>query len=126
MAGVRHSFGAFTKGIACGLAIRHDHGRQYMSDMFQRELAFLGMESSPVFVRTPEGNGCAERCILYLLISWFFLGASPEKLLWVRTFAEVLELCCALLTFRETTNATWLIGPARMTQDGRRKTALIY
>ena len=29
-----------------------------MSDDFQRELAFLGMASSPSFVREPEGNGC--------------------------------------------------------------------
>jgi transposase InsO family protein len=59
--GVRHSYGAFARGIACGLAIRHNHGSQYMSDVFQKELAFLGMKSSPAFVRAPEGNGCAER-----------------------------------------------------------------
>ncbi len=34
-----------------------------MSDAFQRELAFLGIASSPAFVRAPEGNGCAERFI---------------------------------------------------------------
>ena len=33
---------------------RHDHGSQYMSDDFQAEIAFLGMESSPSFVRQPE------------------------------------------------------------------------
>jgi len=32
-----------------------------MSHHFQKEIAFLGIESSPVFVRAPEGNGCAER-----------------------------------------------------------------
>jgi hypothetical protein len=30
---------------------------QYRSDAFQRELEFLGAESSPAFVRAPEGNG---------------------------------------------------------------------
>jgi putative transposase len=34
-----------------------------MSDAFQKEIAFLGIESSPAFVRAPEGNGCAERFI---------------------------------------------------------------
>ena len=34
-----------------------------MSDAFQKELAFLGIASSPAFVRAPEGNGCAERFI---------------------------------------------------------------
>src|SRR5690242_16022522 len=48
---------------AHGLTVRHDHGSQYMSDHFQREIAFLGIESSPAFVRAPEGNGCAERFI---------------------------------------------------------------
>ena len=32
-----------------------------MSDDFQNELTFLGIESSPAFVREPEGNGCIER-----------------------------------------------------------------
>src|SRR3712207_9590360 len=52
---------AFAKEIARGLAVRHDHGSQYMSDAFQQELAFPGIASSPAFVRAPEGNGCAER-----------------------------------------------------------------
>ena len=34
-----------------------------MSDHFQKEIAFLGIESSPAFVPAPEGNGCAERFI---------------------------------------------------------------
>jgi len=45
--GVREHFGSFTKNIACGLSVRHDHGSQYMSDAFQKELGFLGAESSP-------------------------------------------------------------------------------
>jgi hypothetical protein len=31
-----------------------------MSDDFQKELRFLGIESSPAFVRQPEGNGCID------------------------------------------------------------------
>ena len=61
--GVRRCFGGFAQGIASGLAVRHDHGSQYMSGDFQKELRFLGIESSPAFVRAPEGNGCAERFI---------------------------------------------------------------
>jgi putative transposase len=97
--GVRRCFGAFAQGIAAGLAVRHDHGSQYMADDFQRELRFLGIESSPAFVRAPEGNGCAER----------FIRTLKENLLWVRTFDTVEELRMALLEFRETYNATWLI-----------------
>lgn len=97
--GVRHSFGAFGKNIARGLAVRHDHGSQYMSDTFQKELAFLGIESSPAFVRAPEGNGCAER----------FIRTLKENLLWVRTFSTVEDLRRALLDFRQAYNTTWLI-----------------
>src|SRR5205085_11219903 len=73
--GVRRGFGGFAQGIARGLAFRHDHGSQSMSDAFQQELAFLGIASSPAFVRAPEGNGCAER----------FIRTLKENLLWVRT-----------------------------------------
>ena len=97
--GVRRCFGAFAKEIARGLAVRHDHGSQYMSDAFQKELAFLGIESSPAFVRAPEGNGCAER----------FIRTLKENLLWVRTFDTVEELRQALLGFREIYNTIWLI-----------------
>ena len=97
--GVRHSFGAFAKNVAQGLAVRHDHGSQYMSDAFQKELAFLGIESSPASVRAPEGNGCAER----------FIRTLKENLLWVRTFDTVEQLRQALIEFRDAYNATWLI-----------------
>src|SRR4051794_433192 len=87
--GVRRCFGGFAQGIGRGLAVRHDHGSQYMSDAFQKELAFLGIESSPAFVRAPEGNGCAER----------FIRTLKENLLWVRPFDTVEELRQALLVF---------------------------
>jgi putative transposase len=97
--GVRNHFDRFAEGVARGLAVRHDHGSQYMSDAFQNELDFLGIERSPAFVRAPEGNGCAER----------FIRILKENLLWVQTFETTEQLRQALLAFRETYNATWLI-----------------
>ena len=97
--GVRTCFGVFAKDVASGLAVRHDHGSQYMSDAFQAELSFLGATSSPAFVRAPEGNGCAER----------FIRTLKENLLWVQHFNTVEDLRQALLLFRDTYNATWLI-----------------
>ena len=97
--GVRRHFAGFAQGIARGLSVRHDHGSQYMSDAFQAELRFLGIESSPAFVRAPEGNGCAER----------FIRTLKENLLWVRAFDTVEGLRQALLVFREVYNTTWLI-----------------
>ena len=57
--GVREHFGSIRERIAAGLALRHDHSSQYRSVAFQNELKFLGVESSPGFVRAPEGNGRA-------------------------------------------------------------------
>jgi len=53
---VRERFGAFAKDTARGLALRHDHGSQYVSHHFQSEIRFLGIESSPAFIREPEGK----------------------------------------------------------------------
>jgi transposase InsO family protein len=97
--GVRHYRGGFARNIASGLSLRHDHGSQYMSDHFQKEIAFLGIASSPAFVRAPEGNGCAER----------FIRTLKENLLWLRHFETIEELRQALLEFREFYNTTWLI-----------------
>ena len=97
--GVTRHFGGVQKEAASGLAIRHDHGSQYMSRDFQKEIAWLGATSSPAFVRAPEGNGCAER----------FIRTLKENLLWVRTFRTVEELRLALIEFRRTYNECWLI-----------------
>ncbi len=97
--GVSRCFGGFAQGIGRGLSVRHDHGSQYMSDAFQKELTFLGIASSPAFVRAPEGNGCAER----------FIRTLKENLLWVRSLDTVEELRRALIAFREAYNATWLV-----------------
>jgi transposase InsO family protein len=97
--GMRERFGAFGRNVAQGLALRHDHGSQYVSHHFQSEIRFLGIAGSPAFVREPEGNGCAER----------FIRVLKENLLWVRRFDTVEELRLALQAFRQTYNRTWLI-----------------
>ena len=109
---------------ACSLAVRHDHGSQYMSDVFQTELHFLGIKVRPDFGRTElaylrpstiatwlsvceaagggatgGGNGCAER----------FIRTLKENLLGVHTFDTVEQVRQALLAFRDTYNKTWLI-----------------
>jgi len=96
---VRQCHGGFAKGIAAGLRLRHDHGSQYVSHDFQAEVRFLGIESSPAFVREPEGNGCAER----------FIRVLKENLLWVRYFTTLEELRLALQAFKELYNQTWII-----------------
>ena len=98
---VRERWGEVEEGVAAGigLALRHDHGSQYVSDVFQSGLRFLGIYSSPSFVREPEGNGCAER----------FIRTLKEQLLWIRRFETVEELRLALHEFRERFNRQWMI-----------------
>ena len=49
--GVRQHFAAIGKDAAAGLMRRHYHGWNYMSNDFQSEIAFRGIEASPSFVR---------------------------------------------------------------------------
>jgi transposase InsO family protein len=111
--GVAARYGSYAEGVVRGLKVRHDHGSQYMSDHFQRELAWLGAEASPAFVRAPEGNGVAER----------FFRTLKEQVLWVRSFATVEELRLALLAWIKLYNEQWLVArhgyrsPAQVRRD---------
>jgi transposase InsO family protein len=97
--GIREHFDAYRADVATGLALRHDHDSQFMSDLFQTELRFLGITSSPAFVREPEGNGCAER----------FIRTLKGQLLWIERFETVEALRLALLAFKDRYNREWLI-----------------
>ena len=97
--GIRRHFDGYREAVAAGLALRHDHGSQFMSDHFQAELRFLGIASSPAFVREPEGNGCAER----------FIRTLKEQLLWIERFDSVEALRQALVAFKDRYNRAWLI-----------------
>jgi len=97
--GVRASFGGYEAKVATGLSLRHDHGSQFMSDDYQAELRFLGIQSSPAFVAEPECNGVAER----------FIRTLKEQLLWIHFFDTVEDLRLALSAFKQIYNHTWLV-----------------
>lgn len=97
---VRHSLKSFGPSVAQGLKLRHDHGSQYVSNVFQKEISFLGIESSPSYVRQPQGNGIAER----------FVRILKENLLWVRHFETVEQLRQALVDFKKAYNQKWIVG----------------
>lgn len=96
---MRKCYGAFDANVATGLKLRHDHGSQYVSNHFQSEIAFLGIESSPSFVRSPEGNGCIER----------FFRTLKEQLLWVRNFVDAEDVRRAAADWIAIYNEHWLI-----------------
>ena len=98
--GIVDHFGVLSEKAAEGLAIRHDHGSQFISNTYQKELRFLGIKISPSFVREPQGNGIAER----------FVRTLKENLLWVRRFATVEELRLALMKFKDAYKHKWMIG----------------
>ena len=111
--GIRERFGGISEGMAQGLRLRHDHGSNDLADDVQQEVAFFGIESSPSFVREPEGNGVAER----------FIRTLKENLLWVRSFETIEELRLVLLAFKRTYNEQWMLekydyrSPARVRRD---------
>jgi transposase InsO family protein len=111
--GIKEHFDGFSAGAADGLKLRHDHGSVYMSDDFQAEIKFLGIEASPAFVRQPEGNGCIER----------FFRTLKEQVLWVRRFHDLDELRAALVDFRARYNHHWIVerlnyrSPAQARRD---------
>ena len=111
--GVTERFGGVEKEAAAGLAVRHDHGSQYMSRVFPEGDSLARSRIEPRFRPRPRGNGCAER----------FIRTLKENLLWVRAFRTVEDLRLALIDFRQTYNECWLIerhghrSPAQFRRD---------
>ena len=97
---IRATRGIFDRDVAEGVALRYDHGSQFISHAFQDELRFVGIRSSPSFVRSPEGNGCVER----------FIRTLKEQLLWLTRLATVDELDVALRDFAHRYNNHWILG----------------
>ena len=94
--GVGRHFGPAGADVAAGLKLRHDHGSNYMAEDFQREIALLGKEASPSFVRQPEGNGVAER----------FFRTLKEQLLWV-AYQDKVDGQCGVCLRPQDTDLAW-------------------
>jgi putative transposase len=94
-------FGSLTEGVALktGLHLRKDHGSQYDSKDFLREIEYFGIIPSPAFVRSPQCNGCMER----------FNRTLQEQVFDVNNFETIEEARAAIATFIEDYNQFWLI-----------------
>ena len=97
---IREHCGSYTSHLASGLVLRHDNASQYTASYFQQELRFLRIESSPAYVREPEGYGAAERSIRCL----------KEQLLWVRHLETMTELERGPHPFTQRYNQQWLVS----------------
>jgi putative transposase len=96
---VRRRFGQLGAGAARGLALRHDHGSNFMADAFQKQIRFWGMAPSYAFVGEPETNGCIERLFRTL----------KEQIVHGRIFRTIEEVRDAVRTFVARYNAEWLV-----------------
>ena len=59
--GLRQRYGSVDADVARGLALRMDHGTQYLSDHFLHQIRYWGIRPSFGFLEEPETNGVAER-----------------------------------------------------------------
>ncbi len=85
--------------MARGLAVRLDHGTQYLSDHFVSQLRFWGMPPSFAFVAEPETNGVAER----------FIRTLKEQAIYGRIFRTAAEVRAAVAAFITRYNAEWRV-----------------
>jgi hypothetical protein len=68
---VRQQFGHLSAGAARGLALRHDHGSNFMADHFQNQVRFWGISPSYAFVGEPETTDEFEQPLSALRANFF-------------------------------------------------------
>lgn len=98
--GVKRVYGSMAKGIAAGLKLRIDHGSQYTSDYFLKQIAHMGIENSFGLVQQPQTNGVAER----------FNRTLKEQILHGRIFLNMEEVREAVGQFVDQYNQKWLLA----------------
>jgi transposase InsO family protein len=97
--GVLAEYGSVERGAARGLSLRMDHGTQYLSDHFQKQIEAWGIAPSFAFLEQPQTNGVAER----------FLRTLQEQAIYGRVFDTIEEVRQAVAEFVERYNDEWLI-----------------
>jgi len=98
---VRNEFGQVSHNICQvhSLKLRVDHGTQFDSRDFDREIQFLGIEKSPAFVRSPQSNGVIER----------FHRTLKEQLLHIGSIQQLEEAREKISEFVTKYNQKWLL-----------------
>ena len=95
--GLGRLYGSVEADVARGLALRMDHGSQYLSDHFLNQLRYWGIHPSFAFVEEPETNGVVERWNRTL----------KEQAVYGRVFRNLAEVRAAVAEFVERYNQCW-------------------
>lgn len=98
---VKNEFGTIELGVCKGIdiALRADHGSQFDSKTYQKELEFLGINYSPAFVRSPECNGIIER----------FHRTLNEQVFFQESFDNLEQAKAVMSKFIKNYNENWLL-----------------
>ena len=95
--GLGRLYGSVEADVARGLALRMDHGSQYLSDHFLNQIRYWGIHPSFAFVEEPETNGVVERWNRTL----------KEQAVYGRVFRNLAEVRAAVAAFVERYNPCW-------------------
>ena len=95
--GLERLYGSLDADVARGLALRMDHGSQYLSDHFLKQIRYWGIHPSFGFVEEPETNGVAER----------WNRTHKEQAIHGRIFQNLAAVRGAVADFVERYNQTW-------------------
>lgn len=96
---MKNIYGAVAADVARGLALRMDHGTQYLSDHFLNQVRFWAIRPSFGFIQEPETHGVAER----------FNRTLKEQAIYGRVLRNIEEVRTAVAKFIDTYNERWLI-----------------
>ena len=95
--GLGRLYGSVAADVARGLALRMDHGSQYLSDHFLNQLRYWGIHPSFGFLTEPETNGVVERWNRTL----------KEQAIYGRVFENLADVRAAVAEFVERYNQHW-------------------
>ena len=95
--GLGRRCGSVEADVARGLALRMDHGSQYLSDHFLNQVRYWGIRPSFGFVEEPETNGVVERWNRTL----------KEQAVYGRVFRNLADVHAAVAEFVERYNRCW-------------------
>jgi len=97
--GVASVLGSVDRDAARGLALRMDHGTQYLSEHFLDQLRCWGITPSFAFVEQPQTNGVAER----------FNRTLKDQAIHGREFRDLEEVRAAVGAFIARYNCEWRV-----------------